>query len=232
MNEDAPEDLLKIYDACVNTSFTAWARVQGGREYTTEGIAHITYFKLQEECRHFGAENQPIKPLICTRIIGPFAQTEKEKSLKNLRESLPEIESIHEHRHLCRSYLVVRSRPWIASIIDALPLNLLPLRSSSIYSMQLDSIPVHFPSEVFISKHPTATICMLNVNEPEEEIFQFFSDFRVQKVESLEGRVYIRLASKEEAVALYQKVAGRLINERAVFVLYYPECLSDINLFL
>ncbi|KAI5135886.1 hypothetical protein NEAUS06_1694 [Nematocida ausubeli] len=225
-----PEDLLKIYRAnCAKAFFTACANDCAQRQYSMEEAAHITYFKLQEEYKK--AEQLQL-PLLYTRIIGPVTHIEKKNIIESLQKNLPEISSIIEHRHLLSTYIIVESCPWISSVIDTFPQDILLLSTSQIHRLALEERPSYFPCELFLSVHATYTVCIINIEETEEALLKHLHMHEVEKVVAHKSRAYIKAAQIEGAQCIYHALSGKLINKKPVFTYYYPDSLSNINLFL
>ncbi|EIJ88669.1 hypothetical protein NEPAR06_1693 [Nematocida parisii] len=227
----APEDLLKIYKANVNAFFTGSASESSHRKYSIEEISHITYFKLQDELSPPDEENK-MAPLLYTKIIGPIDNSEIIATVKYLNDCFPEIHSLSKHKHLLKWYIIIVSFPWISSLIESLPKDMLPLLSDDIYRLSLDNRPAYFPCELFLSKAVSHTLCIINIQETEETLLNYFHEYSVEKAVSRENRAYLKIESKIDAKNIYIMLSGKLINSKCTFLYYYPDILSNINIFL
>ncbi|KAH9385432.1 uncharacterized protein NEMAJ01_0328 [Nematocida major] len=230
MNKSAPEDLLKIYTAHVEAHFTGCALAHKQKKYSAEQAAHITYFKVQEELL---SSPGPFlaRPLIYTRVIGPLHAKEKERLLDEIKKALPEIDDVQEHSYALMHYLVIRAAPWAVSVLDTLPGNLL-VEDRRVHRLCLDRPPAHFPAEMVMSTCVTTTLCLLNVDAAEQDILQALSEYRVEFAVCLKARVYLKLCRESDSRAMYSKLCGSLVDGKSIFIWYYPDCLSQVNLFL
>lgn len=225
---EAPTDLILIYSAVTSAFFTAWPP-SSSAVFSPEEIAHATYYKILEENSH---SQNPSRPLLYTRVLGPFSYSETDQAVASLKKSLYSIDSIEICSYLNRSYIVLRAPPWIASVIDSFPKDLLPMSHPSVFTLSLQHKPNSFPDEIIMSRSRSHTLCILNIYETEEDLLQEFSHWSIQKVFTIPGRAFIRLDGRESASQMYKELTGCRSNGRSLFLMFYPECLSDANLFL
>lgn len=223
-----PEDLLRVYDAHINANFTAWPKEYNRKTYSPEQISQITYIKIEEEQKNL---THSVHPLTWKCVLGPLTRKEKEEHLLWLQKELPEIENIKESTQAEQIYLLISGLPWVISLLDHLPKNIL-LQNSSIYRLSLSKKPDSFPDQIFMCKYPTKTLTIFNMGMSTESFLEAFTEFQIEKIVTREKAVYICMSTVKTAESLYDELAGTLLEHCSIFIMYYPDCLSEVNLFL
>lgn len=232
MKELPPDDLIAVYSGVVHGTFSACPKTDpSGRKFTKEEIAQITYDKISYEI----AKDTPVPaPETRTYILGPLTKETAQATKEIIQKEFPTVNYIKKHTYLGSIYLIINGLSWIISLFDLFPQEYSVLIDPGITTIRLNHRPNSFPDEIFVSTTRTDTLCILNTHETEESLARELEAYESVIISLvIKGeKAYIKTVSEDHASNIYSLLLGVSKEGRSFFIMYYPACLSRVNLFL